>query len=215
MAEIRIEKESPKWPWILLILAVVAVLIYVFAFNGTDDQTDERMQQDRNEETTGDFSDTSHAAANNSVVAVYVDYIKDDPDQMGLDHDFTNEALIRLEKATNAMADEIGYDIKKDMDEARTHAVKITKDPFETTHANSIRKSAEILAEVLQNIQERAFSGLANEANEVKNAATAIDPEVLTLDQKEDIKNFFRESADLLEKMNNNAYQMQNHVREQ
>ncbi|WP_373523519.1 hypothetical protein [Aquiflexum sp.] len=205
MAEIKIEKKMPMWPWILLILVVIGILVYLFAFSG--DEVDNR-QDDRTEQTSEQSSDTRQVAPNNSTVGAYVSFIKEDPDQMGLDHDFTNEALLKLTNATSAMADEIGYDIQKDLEEVRTHTDKITKDPYETTHANSIRKSAEILANVLQNMQQKAFQGLASEANEVKNAATAIDPDVLTLDQKGDVKNFFRESADLLEKMNNNSPQM-------
>ena len=203
MAEIKIEKKAPIWPWILLILVVIGVLIYLFAFNGDRDKSEDRTQQ-KTEEST----EIRQVAPNNSTVSTYVNFIKENPDQMGLDHDFTNEALLKLTNATSAMANEIGYDIQKDLEAVRTHAEKISRDPYETTHANSIRKSAEILATVLQNIQQKAFSGLASEANEVKNAATAIDPDILTLDQKEDVKNFFKESADLLEKMNNNSPQM-------
>lgn len=203
MAEIKIEKKTPMWPWIILILAVIGILIYLFAFSGDEDETED-ITESRTEEVT----DTRQVALNNSAVIAYVSFINDDPDQMGLDHEFTNEALLKLTNATSAMADEIGYDIQKDLEEVRTHADKITTDPFETTHANSIRKSAEILANVLQNMQQKAFPGLTSEANSVMNAAIAIEPEALTLDQKEDVKNFFRESAYLLEKMNNNSPQM-------
>lgn len=205
MAEIKIEKKSPMWPWILLALVVIGILVYLFAFSGDED---DNRRDDRTEQTSEQSSDTRQVAPNNSTVVAYVSFIKEDPDQMGLDHDFTNEALLKLTNATSAMAEEIGYNIQKDLEQVRTHADKITRDPYETTHANSIRKSAEILANVLQNMQKKAFSGLSGEANEVKNAATSIDPNVLTLDQKEDVKNFFRESADLLEKMNNNSPQM-------
>lgn len=203
MAEIKIEKKTPIWPWILLILAVIGILIYLFAFSGDGNETENR-EQSRTEEVTT----TRQVALNNSTVIAYVSFIKDDPNQMSLDHDFTNEALLKLTNATSAMADEIGYDIQKDLEEVRTHADKITRDPFETTHSDSIRKSAEILANVLQNMQQKAFSSLTSESNNVKNAAIAIEPETLTLDQKEDVKNFFRESADLLEKMNHNSPQM-------
>ncbi|MDX9907850.1 MAG: hypothetical protein RBS23_00170 [Mariniphaga sp.] len=38
----------------------------------------------------------------------------------------------------------------------------ITKDPFETTHAESIKKADEIIANVLQNIQQPKYPELAN-----------------------------------------------------
>lgn len=37
MAEIKIEKKSPIWPWILLGAIIVGVLIYVFASGNDDD----------------------------------------------------------------------------------------------------------------------------------------------------------------------------------
>lgn len=204
MAEIKIEKKSPVWPWILLAVALIAVLIYIFAFHDDDNE----VEENRTEQTTEEPAATGQVAPRNSTVVAYVSFVKDDPNAMGLDHAFTNEALSRLINATHAMADAVGHDVQRDTDEARTLADQITRDPFETTHANSIRKSAETLGNALQNIQQKAFPDLAGEAGKVQNAATAIDPDVLTLDQKEDVKGFFRESADLLEKMNNHSPQI-------
>lgn len=206
MAEIKIEKKTPIWPWVLLIGAIIAVLIYFLYFNDGDDSDDDNV--DAIEQTTEDYGSTEQDGVNNSTVISYVEFISGDPDAMGLDHAFTNSALLQLTNATSAMADEIDFDIKKDLDEVRNYARKIESDPFESTHANSISKAAEILADVLQNIQQQAFPGLASEVNEVKTAASDIEPDVLTLDQKEDVKNFFRASADLLDKMNNNSPQM-------
>lgn len=207
MAEIKIEKKTPLWPWILLGIAIVGILIYLFAFNGNNDDTDD-IQEVRIEQNIQEPEVKRQAAPNNSIVFAYVNFIKEDPKKMDLDHEFTNEALLKLINATSAMADEVGYDIQKDLEEVRTFANKITNDPFETTHANSIRKSADILAIVLHNIQRAAFPSLASEADEVKKAATAIQVEVLVLDQKESVKNYFSKSADLLEKMNNNSPQI-------
>jgi hypothetical protein len=203
MAEIKIEKKMPVWPWALLILAVIGVLIYMFFPNDDVDTTEEIT-----EETTEQPAETSQEALNNSTVAAFVSFIKEDPDQMGLGHEFTNQALSKLTNATQAMADETGYDVQTQMADVKTYAEKITTDPFETSHANSIRASANILAQSLQSIQQHAFPDLTSEAGQVSSAVTAIEIDVLTLDQKGDVKNFFRESADLLEKMNTNAPEM-------
>lgn len=200
MAEINIEKKSPKWPWILLAIIIIGVIIYLFAFNEEDEDNEVIT-----EETTEEPLDTRQNALNNGTVAAFVSLIEQDPDPMGLDHEFTNEALSKLIDATQSMANEINYDIQRDIDQVETLAQKITEDPFETTHANSIKEAAGILAQSLQNMQQKSFSGLANEADQVKSAATDIQVDVLTLDQKEQVKNFFRESADLLDKMNNNS----------
>lgn len=139
---------------------------------------------------------------NNSSVAEYISFVSNDKNKMTLDHAYTNEALLKLTSAASGMAGEIGFDIKGDLEKATACANNITKNPFETSHADEIRKAADILSGVLQNMQVAKYPGLANEAEAVKTAALAIDPATLTLDQKDAVKSFFSKSADLLEKMN-------------
>ncbi|QMU26611.1 hypothetical protein [Adhaeribacter radiodurans] len=149
-----------------------------------------------------DVADMMSVKENNSTVSAYVSFIQADTSQMSLDHAFTNEALSELMAATTAMAGEIGFDVKGDMDKVKEYANNITKNPYETSHADDIRKAADILSTVLYNMQQAKYADLANEAGEVKSAATAINPDVLTLDQKDAVKSFFDKSADLLQKMN-------------
>ncbi len=139
---------------------------------------------------------------NNSTVTDYISFTANDTNKMTLDHTYTNEALLKLTGAVSAIADEVGFDIKGDLEKAAVCANNITKNPFETSHADEIRKAADILSGILQNIQVAKYPGLANEAGAVKTAAIAIDPETLTLDQKDVVKSFFSKAAYLLEKMN-------------
>lgn len=200
MAEIKIEKKNtPIWPWILGAVALIAVLIYLFSSGDERNEGDELTQTSTEESYA--TSDTLKVSRNSTAVLAFVNFIKEDPNKMELDHDFTNEALLRLTNATNAVAEQVGYDIQQDMSELNMHTDKIAADPFDSTHANSIKSAAEILATALQNIQKNAFSGLETEAEAVKNAAQSIQGNMLTLDQKEAVKNYFQQSADLLVKM--------------
>jgi hypothetical protein len=54
----------------------------------------------------------------------------------------------------------------------------------------------------LQNIQKAKYPGLADEVEELKSASESINPEVLTLEQKDAVKNYFAKASDLLQKMN-------------
>jgi hypothetical protein len=74
----------------------------------------------------------------------------------------------------------------------------------ETTRANRSREPAGSLIGDQRRMQENSFSDLSAESNQVAQAANQIKTDVLTLDQKSAVKEFFRESADLLEKMNQN-----------
>jgi hypothetical protein len=78
----------------------------------------------------------------------------------------------------------------------------ISSDPFETTHADNIRKADDILTNVLQNIQKAKYPGLADEVAELKSASESIKLDVLALEQKDEVKTFFIKAADLLQKMN-------------
>lgn len=192
MAEIEIEKKSPIWPWILAALALIALLLYFFVWNRDDADT----------MAATDETGMVEPVASTGAVAEYIDYIKNDADKMGLDHDYANAALEKLTRAVEAKAADTGYDVKADLDEVRQYADNIKKDEFASTHANSIRKADEILARALQNMQAAKYPALSAEAEAVSNAATQVNPDVLTLDQKGAVKGFFDKAADLLQKMN-------------
>lgn len=191
MAEIKIEKKPPVWPWILLGLLLLGGLIYWFALKGFG--TDDTMAMEEVENTE---------MATTGPVADYLTFVEGDTDPMGLDHEFTNAALMKLTAATQAVADQADYDIKADLDQVKEYANQIEKDPFETTHANSIRKAAETLGGALHKMQEAKFPQLSGEAQAVVDAADKINPDVLTLDQKPAVKGFFSETASMLRRMN-------------
>ncbi|MDQ7818873.1 MAG: hypothetical protein RDU14_17730 [Melioribacteraceae bacterium] len=192
MAEIKIEKKKTAWLWVTLGLILIAAFIYFMYFNDGIKET----------EKVPETTDLIGVNENNNIVKAFVDFIETDSMKMSLDHAFTNEALLKLTDATNAMADEVGYEVKADMDKVKEYAEVITKDPFDTSHADDIRRATDILTTVLQNIQKAKYPGLTNEAAELRNASSAINPDVLTLDQKDAVKSFFRNAADLLKKMN-------------
>ena len=193
MAEIRIEKKEPVWPWLLLALGLTALLLYLFVFNKKDEVAD-----------TGPAAPTNliDVRENNATVASYVTFVQADTGRMSLNHAYTNEALLKLNDAINAMAGEAGFDVTANLDLAKQHADSITHKPFETTHANHIRKAADIFSTSMQNMQQAKYPSLANEAAEVRTAASVISPDILTLDQRDAVKGFFRAAAELLQKMN-------------
>ena len=154
MAEIKIEKKARIWPWVLIALFVAAFLIYYFAFRNSG--SNEPIAQ-----TTGDTA-TLHP----SEIDDYVQFIGTN-DSMGLDHNFTNEALLKLTNAVQAKAEHIQLDVSTELDQVREHARSITQDRFESSHANSIRKAADLLTASLKKIQENKYSTLSKEMMEV------------------------------------------------
>jgi|TARA_R110000737_G_scaffold104095_1_gene137258 hypothetical protein len=200
MAEIKIEQKKQVWPWLLIGFILVALLVYFLVFRDNGENTEAVTEEDYI--TNTNEADLLGVNENNSTVAAYVNFVGNSQEKMSLDHGYTNEALLKLIAATNAMANEVGYDVEADLENVREYAKMIAKNPFETTHADNIRKADDILTNALQNIQKAKYAGLADEVEELKSASESIKPGVLTLEQKDAVKNYFAKAADLLQKMN-------------
>ncbi|EIA08954.1 hypothetical protein [Flavobacterium frigoris] len=200
MAEIKIEKKKPVWPWLLVGLVIVALLVYFLVFRDNGENTEAVTEADYI--TNTNESDLLGVKENNGTVAAYVNFVENNKENMSLDHEYTNEALLKLIEATDAMANEVGYDVQGDIEKAREYAKMIEQDSFETTHADNIRKADDILTNILQNIQKAKYPGLADEVTALKSALESIKPGVLTLDQKDVVKNYFAKASGLLQKMN-------------
>lgn len=200
MAEIKIEQKKQVWPWLLVGFVIAALLLYFLVFRDNGKNTEAVTKADYI--TNTNEPDLSGEKENNGTVAAYVNFVEISEEKMSLDHAYTNEALLKLIEATNAKANEVGYEVQADLEKVKEYAKMISKDPFETTHADNIRKADDILTNVLQNIQKAKYPGLADEVEELKRASASINPETLTLEQKDAVKNYFAKASDLLQKMN-------------
>ena len=200
MAEIKIEKKKLAWPWLLAVLVIALLLVGFLVFR--DLFVNPEVVTEEDSITNTNETHYLETNENNDTVATYINFVENSKEKMSLDHAYTNEALLKLIEATNAMANEVGYDIQADLEKVREYANMISKDPFETTHADNIRKAADILTNVLQNIQKEKYPGLVDNISAVKSASTSIKPGILTLNQKDEVKNYFAKTAELLQKMN-------------
>lgn len=200
MAEIKIEKKKQIWPWLLVGLVIVALLVYFLVFRDNGENTEAVTEPESI--TNTNESDLLGVQENNGTVADYVNFVENSKEEMSLDHEYTNEALLKLIEATDAMASEVGYDVQADIEKAREYAKMIEQDSFETTHSDNIRKADDLLTNILQNIQKAKYPGLADEVTALKSATESIKLSVPTLEQKDAVKNYFAKASDLLQKMN-------------
>lgn len=137
----------------------------------------------------------------NPAIASYIEFVNNRVENRDLDHQTVSQAFKQLTDATNAKASEVGYQTTRDLQNAKQNIDQITNEPFETTHADKIRKTADILSNELMKIQEAKYPDLKNEASDLRDASNSIEPEEMAFDQSDAIKNFLTESADLLEEM--------------
>lgn len=179
MTEIRIEKKKQIWPWLLIGLVIAILLVYFIVFSDNGKTIKTLTKADSISNTNG--LDLIGVKENNSTVAAYINFVENSKEKMSLDHAYTSEALTKLIEATKAIAGQVGFEIEGDLEKAKEYSKMITQDPFDTTHADNIRKASDILTQILQNIQNAKYPSLANEVEELKNASKAINPTTLTL----------------------------------
>ena len=201
MAEIKIEKKKPIWPWILALLVLALIIYFLFFKNTTVIKNETNTNRDTIVDRT-EMQDDQYIDDNLTDVAAFVAFVKNDDGKMTLDHEYSHNALTKLIDATEEISSKVNFDSKMDLDNARKFADEITKDPQATNHADNIKKSTDLISTVLVKVQEAKFPALKSEATKIKMASEAINVKELALNQKAKIKGFFDDSADLLEKMN-------------
>lgn len=192
MTEIRIQKKKSILPYVLVGIAILGAVAYY-------------MYTSNYETTSGNIlskNDLIKVRENNSQVNAYLAFILSDSPSMTIDHAYTNEALTKLANATESMAKEVGFDISTNMDKVKVLAEKITKDPYAVTHSGDIRIAGDMITASLLSIQKAFFPSLTAELAEVERAVVRINPQILTLDQKDNVNTFFKSAAELLQKMN-------------
>lgn len=195
MAEIKIEKKTTVWPWILLGLIVLA-LVWYFLLRDSNDNSAYQDDTTGQVITNDDETDMNYSDA----IARYSAYIGD-TDKMGIDHKYSHGALTYLIDAIEAKANMLGIELTADLEEARKEASKITEDPYEVNHADLIKSSGKIITRALTTLQEAKFPNLAQDLANVDAAVSEIDKAEHTLDQKGDVNKFFKSAESLLLKM--------------
>jgi hypothetical protein len=200
MAEIKIEQKKQIWPWLLAGFILALILVYLLVLRSN--RNDAELLGSANEINAANEGSMLDVKENNSKVAAYINFIEISHEKMDLDHAYTNEALLKLIDATSAMALAVGFEVSTDLERVKAYANKITYAPLVDSHADNIRKADDILSQVLENLQMAKYPELAIESAELKLASESINPDVLTLDQKDEVKNFFSKAAILLQKMN-------------
>ena len=230
MAEIKIEKKKSVWPWIIGLL-LLALIIGFFMFN-TDDDVDEIRTEDQVETVEGydnsegmnsanDKNDSKYASGdrndkgytqtndnasnNSSALQQYKTYI-DNPN-MGLDHEYSNQAIIALVEAVRETANKNDVNLNAELDKAKQYAEFIAKDPESKKHANKIKNSGLIIVNALETLQSQKFDGMNDEISEFKKTINSIEKDELTLNQKSEVKAYFNKAAEILTKMKNNEQQ--------
>ncbi|CAN5918726.1 hypothetical protein BH24BAC1_BH24BAC1_19590 [soil metagenome] len=199
MAEIEIQrKKTPIWPWILGALVVVALLWFLVNRTGQPSPDQATTATTNAPRVTAPATDPTAPLL--PEVQQFVTFVRDNEpsEDMGLQHEYTSNGIRNLADALNAIAqrtDNHNDRIDTKHQELHQMADQIQKNPTSTQHANVIRDAFTTSADMMERVQRNLYPHLENQVAEVRQAAQSINPQDLTLDQKNEVKRFFERAS--------------------
>jgi hypothetical protein len=208
MAEIKVEKKNrPVWPWILGILLLAAV-IWIIADDDREpvEQIGTVYEEPMNEADNFGDNDQNARDARGAAMA-YVNFVNENNEEITTDHEYSQQALTHLSRALNSIANQSNVSIedKQKLDELRQKADRLVQNKDSKKHADMLADAFASAANIIQNLQQKEFPELKEKAEDVKNAANNVKPNVVVTNQKDAVKNFFDKSADAVKSMAENG----------
>lgn len=202
MAEINVEKKKPVWPWVLMVLVVIALVVVWIAIDNGENTPAVQTQTEQQEQSEGG----SEVTQANGAVEEFITFVQENEGNVDLHHEYTATGLTHLANALEAFAKEHDANVAQDgkINDLKQMADRLQKDPMSEQHADIMADAFKTAAGIMQEL-ENNLSADQNKADQVMQAAEDIKPEELATEQKEEIKNFFEEAANTLEDMSNNT----------
>ena len=202
MAEIKIKKKAPIWPWILGAL-VVGLLIYLLVTsNDKVDDVDDVVVDDTEEVVVRDTIQEVREYAGTTEIDEYNKFVADQ--NMDVSHEYSSTAMSKLIGATKAIAAKLGVDVSADLTQAESLSNELTTDPESLKHSNKIKEAGQKITQALKSIQSAKYPDLNSQYMEVETAVSNIKVDTPTLDQKDNVRAFFSKAGNLLTSIQNN-----------
>ncbi len=197
MADLDIQKKKSKKPvlWAVLALIAVALIIWVIAGDNEDDVYMENEEVVADPETWGDDSGTAgyNQDADAQEAINQYDQFTTDLGAIEINHETSHRGITLLADALATMS----TNTENEVEELRQQADKLLENPTSDEHAGIIRDAFVTAANIIEK-QTENNDALAGEADEVTEAAEAVDGDVLVTNQKDAVKNFFEKAANAL-----------------
>jgi hypothetical protein len=207
MADINIERKSspPIWLWIVGLLAIGLVIWLIASRTGGDDRQAAVVT-----DTAMVAAPTAEMAAPAALQTFQRDCYLDEgtrTEDMGLEHDFSINCFEQLAASIEGIAQQRGGGANVDphVRTIRDRAQQIRQSGAESTqHANWSREAAEAGATALESMHQTWHAGdgeVQQHVGQVRQAAQQITPTDLHLQQKTDLRSYFRRAGDALNNM--------------
>ena len=213
MAEIKIEKKKkPVWPWILALVIIGGILIWIWTDDAepvTDEPgvvAEEQIDQARERENRTARENSDNSAPDDGAVNEYVQYVEENAESMGLEHEYTHKGLTNLAEALESVASQMpgSPNVQSDISNLKQQADRLMKETESTKHANTIREAFMSSANVLEEFQQNQYPDMQQEVQELKSIAKNIDKSKMATEQSDAVNRFFAQSADVVSRMSDN-----------
>ena len=209
MADIDIQRKSRRWVW-LVILALLALLVWLVAdaMGGPDDAEAARTAAPA-AETPVTVAPTPVLVIDPAVpapaVAAFIAHVRGGEARMGSNHTYTAEGITRMATALRELEQAhrgLSADARAQAGEfyARAAALVVSPDTL-MAHADWVHAAAMDAAGVMEGLAEEVkgpVPELREQVGQVRTAAQAIDPGTALMQQQDQVRTFFRQSADAL-----------------
>jgi len=207
MAEIKIEKKSPIWPWILLLIAVIAMAVYFVYYNNSFNENNKVENESRDTISNSyEHPSTVPHMEFNTVVQEFTSSIADST-RIGMDATYTKTAIINLAKVVTLKAEEANLQSSNALENLKTYS-----NQMDGTKASEVNKNSMMeenfktvfndIVLVLESIQTQSYPSLKNEVSELKQTSNNIDNKVAIKEQQNTIQAFFIKARTVVNNMN-------------
>lgn len=214
MAEIKIEKKRPIWPWVLVVLIVLALVIYfVYENQESDDYND-----DFNDGITTEQIDDSITSEMDKAYDANQDYSSafdefsafedsiSDSTRIAVDSSYTKKAFSNLAKAVVNKADESSLQASEALNDLRAYTTlntNVSRTPKEAGESKNFKTASDKVAKVLEAIQAKSYPELQSQVSDLKQVTAKIDGSISMDKQQAAMYSFFSKSKEVLKAMNN------------
>lgn len=206
MAEIDIQRRPPIWPWIIGALALVVLAFIVVGLVRDDDPPREEAALQRpveapSERPADQGTDRSSTGTSGTVpraVQEYSEFAAGQEDlSPGREHEYTAEGIRRLSAALAAHVEQHAGDAATQarFERFRTLADRLQANPRSGEHAGMVQDVFTSAVEVFESAQIAA-----GDVSGLRQTALSVSPDQSLLDQTSRVKQFFRQSAEALER---------------
>jgi len=216
MAEIKIEKKKPIWPWIILIF-IILIGIYFFWSNNDENLISDPLDKDTissveelfNVELLDNDSEVLYegnygTVRNEQAIADYLEFV--DNNNHSAEESYYRSSFSKLIAATQRVAEIEGVDVSNNISAAKGNTDKISNATMEST-IEQVSGAADEVSTALKRIQQNEFANLSAEMERVEKAASEIDGNQSLNSEQADIDMFLDSSAKILAKMHTNNNQ--------